>query len=492
MRNLIKMNTKKLFIHGEYKNANSNKLFTTINPASNQVICQVQEAGSEDIDLAVVSAKKGFAIWSKMTGAERGAVLKKAANLLRARNQEIAELEVMDTGKPIQEANVVDILSGADSIDYFAGVAPSIHGNHFDLGGSFAYTRREPLGVCAGIGAWNYPIQIACWKSAPALACGNSMIFKPSELTPLSAYKLAEIYKEAGLPDGVFNLVQGGEQTGKLLTKHRGIQKISFTGEVDTGKKILADIANTMKHTTMELGGKSPLIIFEDADVHNAVAGAMMANFYTQGEVCSNATRVFVAKSIKKQFLELLLEKTKKMIIGDPTHPDTQVGALISEEHLQKVLYYIKQGKKEGAKLLVGGNRVYPKNCEQGFFVEPTVFDHCQDSFTIVQEEIFGPVMSVLEFDDQDEKGVIARANNTIYGLSSGVFTKNIQRGHRVAAALEAGICWINNYNVTPIEMPFGGYKHSGIGRENSLAAIQHYTQLKSVYVEMGNVDCPY
>lgn len=486
------METKKLFINGSYQSSHSNEIFETINPATSEIICKIQVANSEDIDLAVASAEEGFKKWSQMTGAARGEILKKAARILRDRNQELAELETLDVGKPIQESSVVDILSGADAIDYFAGIAPAIHGDHFDLGGSFAYTRREPLGVCAGIGAWNYPIQIACWKSAPALACGNSMIFKPSELTPLTSYKLAEIYQEAGLPDGVFNIVQGGEKTGKLLTKHPNIRKISFTGEVNTGKKILADIANTIKHTTMELGGKSPLIIFGDADLNNAVAGAMMANFYTQGEVCSNATRVFVAKSIKDIFIKTLVERVQRMKIGNPMDLATQVGALISKEHLEKVLYYIEKGKEEGAKLLVGGNRVYPNGLEKGFFVEPTVFGDCQDSFTIVKEEIFGPVMSILEFDDNDEESVIQRANNTPYGLSSGVFTKDIQRAHKVAAKLEAGICWINNYNITPIEMPFGGSKHSGIGRENSLAAIQHYTQLKSVYVELGDVDCPY
>ncbi len=487
------MDEKKLFIHGENKDAyHKERVFTTINPAKNEVICNVQVAGKEDIDLAVDSARQGFAVWSKMTGTERAVILKKAAQLLRRQNREIANLEVLDTGKPIQEAAAVDVLSGADAIDYFAGIAPTIHGDHFDLGDSFVYTRREPLGVCAGIGAWNYPIQIACWKSAPALACGNTMIFKPSELTPLTTYKLAEIYCEAGVPKGVFNLVQGDETTGRLITKHEGIQKVSFTGEVETGKKILADIADTMKHTTMELGGKSPLMIFADADLNNAVSGAMMANFYTQGEVCSNATRVFVAKSIKEKFIAALLERTARMKIGDPMHPDTQVGALISEEHLEKVLSYIEQGKKEGANLLIGGKRVFPQNCEKGFFVEPTVFSDCKDDFVITKEEIFGPVMSVLEFDDEDEQGVLKRANNTPYGLSSGIFTKNIQRAHRISAGLEAGVCWINNYNLTPIEMPFGGVKHSGLGRENSLVAVQHYTQLKSVYVEMGDVDCPY
>jgi betaine-aldehyde dehydrogenase len=425
-----------------------------------------------------------------MGGTARGRVLNEAQRILRARNRELAELEVLDCGKPIQEAEVVDVLSGADCLEYYAGLAASLHGEHVDLGGDFFYTRREPLGVCAGIGAWNYPIQIACWKSAPALACGNAMIFKPAELTPLSALKLAEIYTEAGLPDGVFNVVQGFAATGQALTRHPGIAKVSLTGEVGTGKKVMADAAQTLKHVTLELGGKSPLIVFDDADLEQAVNGALLANFYTQGEVCSNGTRVFVQEKLHDAFLARLVEKTKSLKIGDPLDPATQVGALISKEHCEKVLGYIERGRSEGATLAVGGGRPAAPALARGNFVEPTIFAGCRDDMAIVREEIFGPVMSVLRFKDEGE--VIARANATPFGLSAGVFTRNLARGHRVVAKLEAGTCWINTYNVTPIAMPFGGVKQSGIGRENGQAAIEHYTQLKSVYVAMNAIESPY
>ena len=425
-----------------------------------------------------------------MSGAQRGRVLNRAVQLLRLRNDEIAALEVADTGKPISEAIDVDVASGADCIEYFAGAAATIHGDHFDLGASWAYTRREPLGVCVGIGAWNYPVQIACWKSAPALACGNSMVFKPAELTPLTAMVLAEIYSEAGLPDGVFNVVQGDARVGRALTAHPGVAKVSLTGEVGTGRSVMADAARTLKHVTLELGGKSPLIVFDDANIDNAVSAAMMANFYTQGEICSNGTRVFVHRSIINVFLEKLVARVQAMKIGDPTDPSVHVGALISADHMNKVLGYVAAGVAEGARLLCGGTRPADGSLASGNFVVPAVFAECTDNMSIVREEIFGPVMAVLTFDDEAE--VVARANDTEFGLAAGVFTRDIQRAHRVVAALEAGTIWINNYNITPIEVPFGGYKQSGIGRENSLAAINHYTQLKSVYVEMGDVDAPY
>jgi betaine-aldehyde dehydrogenase len=413
--------------------------------------------------------------------------MKRAADLLRARNAELARLETLDTGKPIQETSVVDVISGADCLDYFAGLAGGLAGEHIDLGPSaMGYTRREPLGIVAGIGAWNYPIQIACWKSAPALACGNAMIFKPAELTPLTAAKLAEIYTEAGLPDGVFNVVQGMAETGRALTRHPQIAKVSLTGEVGTGKAVMADAAPTLKHVTLELGGKSPLIVFEDADLDDAVSGALLANFYSAGEVCSNGTRVFVHRAVKDAFLAKLKARVEKMTLGDPLDPKTQVGALISEEHMTKVLGYIERGKKEGAKVLTGGRRA-PRD---GWFVEPTVFDGCSDDMAIVREEIFGPVMTVLSFAAEDE--VIQRANDTEYGLAAGVFTRDLTRGHRVIARLEAGTCWINHYNVTPIELPFGGVKRSGLGRENGKAAIEHYSQLKSVYVGLAPVQAPY
>jgi len=480
----------RLYIGGRAVDSSSGEVFDNLNPATGDILCRVQAAGAADIDRAVASAREGFETWSRMTGAQRGRILMNAVSLLRARRDELARLEVLDTGKPIAEATTVDIDSGADAIEYFAGLAAGISGQHFDLGGAFAYTRREPLGICAGIGAWNYPLQIACWKAAPALACGNAMIFKPSELTPLTALKLAEIFTQAGVPDGVFNVVQGKGPTGHALATHPGIAKVSLTGSVPTGKRVMADAAGTLKQVTMELGGKSPLIVFGDADLKNAVSAAMLANFYTQGEVCSNGTRVFVEEGIHDAFLQQLVERTARMRVGDPLDPETDVGALISEAHMEKVLGYIEAGRKEGARLVFGGERVTEGRLERGFFVRPAIFDGCTDGMRIVREEIFGPVMSILTFRDEDE--VVARANDTEFGLAAGVFTRDIARAHRVVARLQAGTCWINNYNVTPIEMPFGGYKQSGIGRENSHAAIEHYTQLKSVYVELGDVQAPY
>ncbi|MEX2622151.1 MAG: betaine-aldehyde dehydrogenase [Acidimicrobiia bacterium] len=486
----MKLPEQKLFFDGKYQDATSGETFETINPATGEVICAVQHAGSDDVDRAVKSARTGFETWRSLSGAERGRILNNAVALLRSRNEELARIEVLDTGKPFQEAIAVDVLSGADAIEYYAGLAASIHGETFQLANSWIYTRREPLGVCVGIGAWNYPIQIACWKSAPALACGNSMVFKPAELTPLTALKLAEIYSEAGLPDGVFNVVQGDYRTGEALVAHPGVAKVSLTGEVGTGKIVMANAAATLKNVTLELGGKSPLIIFDDADLDNAISAALMANFYTQGEVCSNGTRVYVHEEIHDEFIDRLVTRTSKMKLGDPMDPETHVGALISQEHLDKVLSYIEAGKTSGAKLVIGGNRPTDPALAGGYFVEPTVFDACTDDMKIVREEIFGPVMAVLTFRDEDD--VITRANDTEYGLAAGVFTRDIQRAHRVVARLEAGTTWINNYNVTPIEMPFGGYKQSGIGRENSLTTINHYTQVKSVYVEMGDVEAPY
>jgi len=465
--------------------------FASINPATGEVLGYVTAAGAAQVNAAVRAAQKAQAGWGGMTGTERARVLRRAADLLRSRNQELAELETRDTGKPIQETRVVDVASGADCFEYFAGLAQSLSGEHIDLGTqAFGYTRREPLGVVAGIGAWNYPLQIACWKAAPALACGNAMIFKPAELTPFTAVKLQEVLLEAGVPPGVFQVVQGFADTGRLLTRHPDIRKVSLTGEVGTGKAVMSDAAQTLKNVTLELGGKSPLILFEDAKLDNAVAGALLANFYSSGQVCSNGTRVFVHRSIKAAFLERLVKRVGAMRIGDPMDPETQVGALVSEQHMHKVLYYIDRGRAEGARVLTGGMRVTTGELGKGYFVAPTVFDNCRDDMTIVREEIFGPVMSVLEFEDEQE--VIERANATEFGLAAGVFTNDLTRAHRVIARLQAGTCWINQYNVTPIELPFGGVKLSGLGRENGRAAIEHYTQLKSVYVAMGDVDAPY
>lgn len=477
-------------IGGQYR-PHGGATFTTSNPATGEVLAEIEIAGEAEVEAAVAAARTGQKRWAAMTGAERGRILMRAVALLRARNDELARLETLDTGKPIQETSVVDVLSGADCLEYYAGLAASLSGEHVDLGPSaFGYTRREPLGIVAGIGAWNYPLQIACWKSAPALACGNAMIFKPAELTPLTALKLAEIYAEAGVPEGVFSVVQGFADTGRLLTRHPAIAKVSLTGEVGTGKKVMVDAAGTLKYVTLELGGKSPLIVFDDADLDDAVSGALLANFYSAGEVCSNGTRVFVQEKVRPAFLEKLKERVAKMVVGDPLDPATQVGALISPEHMEKVLGYIEKGKAEGAALLAGGHRVTTGALGKGCFIAPTVFDGCTEAMSIVREEIFGPVMAVLSFKDEDE--VIVRANDTDFGLAAGVFTKDLARGHRVIAQLQAGTCWINAYNITPIELPFGGAKQSGLGRENGKAAIEHYTQLKSVYVNLGRVEAPY
>jgi betaine-aldehyde dehydrogenase len=316
------------------------------------------------------------------------------------------------------------------------------------------------------------------------------MIFKPAELTPFTAVKLEEIFLEAGVPPGVFQVVQGFADTGRLLTRHPDIRKVSLTGEVGTGKAVMSDAAQTLKHVTLELGGKSPLIIFDDAKLDNAVSGALLANFYSSGQVCSNGTRVFVHRSVKAAFLERLVKRVNAMRIGDPLDPATQVGPMVSEQHMHKVLSYLERGRAEGARVLTGGARVTTGTLGKGYFVAPTVFDNCRDDMAIVREEIFGPVMSVLEFEDEQE--VVERANATEFGLAAGVFTNDLTRAHRVIARLQAGTCWINQYNVTPIELPFGGVKLSGLGRENGRAAIEHYTQLKSVYVAMGDIDAPY
>lgn len=479
------------YIDGGYADAASGESFTTINPATGEKLATIQQAGRADVDRAVASAQHGQKKWAALSGLERGRILSKAVGILRSRNDELAELEVRDTGKPLQEANCVDIQTGADVIEYFAGLAGKIEGKYQDLGdGNFFYTRQEPLGVCAGIGAWNYPMQIAMWKSAPALAAGNAMIFKPSEETPLTAVKLAEIYTEAGLPNGVFNVIQGDARVGEMLTSHPDIRKISFTGECGTGKKVMAASATSLKQVTVELGGKSALILFEDTPLDAAVSAAMLANFYTQGEVCTNGTRVFVQDAIYEDFCAELKIRTEAMIIGDPMNPATQVGSLISQQHLQKVMGYIESAKDTGATLLCGGKQLIENGLDKGAFVQPTVFTDCNDQMSHVRDEIFGPVMAVLRFSDEAE--AIARANNTDYGLAAGVYTRDISRAHRVIAQLEAGICWINAWGASPAEMPVGGYKLSGVGRENGEQTLYQYTQTKSIYVQLEAMQRPY
>ena len=480
-----------LYIHGDHVESSSGETFNSINPANGEVIATIGQASEDDVEKAILSAEKGFSEWSQMSAFERGRILLKAVKILRERNDELAELEVIDCGKPLQEANCVDIETGADVIEYYAGLAPALQGSQQDLDSdTFFISKREPLGVCAGIGAWNYPIQIACWKSAACLAAGNSMVFKPSEETPLSVLKLAEIYTEAGMPAGVFNVDQGDYRVGQFLTRHPRIAKVSFTGESETGKKVMSDASGTLKEVTLELGGKSPLIVFNDANLDNAVSGALLANFYTQGEICTNGTRVFVQSEIYDEFLKIACKRSEKIKIGNPLNLDTQMGALISQEHLDKVMGYIEKAKKSNSKLLIGGDRFISDETKNGFFVEPTIFADCNDKDPHVIDEIFGPVMSVLRFNDESE--VIGRANETKFGLAAGVFTQDISRAHRVINQLQAGICWINSWGDSPAEMPVGGYKESGIGRENGPETLKSYTQLKSVFVRLNDVESPY
>ena len=474
------------FINGKYVEDTNGTVIDVIYPASGEKIAQVHSATEAVIEFAMSSARQAQSKWAAMTGTERGRILRRAADIMRERNHDLSVLETFDTGKPYQETSVVDATSGADALEYFGGMAATLTGEHIQLGEDWVYTRREPLGVCVGIGAWNYPTQIASWKGAPALACGNTMVFKPSETTPLCALKVAEILHEAGAPAGVYNVIQGLGDVGAALVADDRVDKVSLTGSVPTGRKVYASAAAGIKHVTMELGGKSPMIVFEDADIENAVSGAILGNFYSSGQVCSNGTRVFVHKDIKEAFLNRLAERLKSAVIGDPQDPDTSFGPMVSARQLEIVESYIAKGQDEGARLVCGGKRLE----RSGFYIEPCVFADVTDDMTIAREEIFGPVMAVLDFEDEDD--VMARANATEFGLAAGVFTADLTRAHRVAAGFQAGTCYINTYNDAPVEAPFGGSKLSGVGRENSKAAIAHYSQLKSVYVRMGDLEAPF
>ncbi|WP_460273599.1 betaine-aldehyde dehydrogenase [Celeribacter sp. ULVN23_4] len=474
------------YINGRYVEDTAGAELNSTYPATGEVIAKLHAATPAVVELALASADAARAGWAAITGTERGRILRRAAEIIRDRNHELSVMETYDTGKPLQETLIADAASGADCLEYFGSLAAGLTGEHIQLGADFAYTIREPLGLCVGIGAWNYPTQIACWKAGPALACGNTMVFKPSEVTPLGALKLAEILTEAGLPDGVFNVVQGYGEVGGALVEDARVAKVSLTGSVPTGRKVYAAAAAGMKHVTMELGGKSPLIIFDDASIEDAISAAINGNFYSSGQICSNGTRVFVQKGILPKFLDRLKERTAKAVIGDPLDEATNFGPMVSQGQLNITLNYIAKGVEEGATLVTGGKA----HMNGGLFIEPTVFSDVTDDMTIAREEIFGPVMSVLPFETEEE--VMARANNTDFGLAAGVFTSDLTRAHRVVKAFEAGTCWINTYNLTPIEMPFGAVKSSGVGRENGHAAIEHYSEVKSVYVGLSPVEAAF
>ncbi len=475
------------YIDGQYVEDTDGATIDVVYPATGERIAQLHAATPAIVEMALNSAKAAQAKWAAMTGTERGRILRRAADIMRERNHDLSVLETHDTGKPLQETLVADATSGADALEYFGGLAASLTGEHIPLGGGdFVYTIRQALGVCVGIGAWNYPTQIACWKGAPALACGNTMVFKPSETTPLSALQVAEILTEAGAPNGVYNVIQGYGAVGASLVTDPRVAKVSLTGSVPTGRRVYAAAAEGMKHVTMELGGKSPMIVFDDADIENAVSGAILGNFYSSGQVCSNGTRVFVHTAIKDAFLARLCERLETAKIGDPMDETVTFGPMVSENQMNIALGYVQKGKAEGARLVYGGARLD----RDGYYMQPTVFADVTDDMSIAKEEIFGPVMSVLDFETEAE--VMARANNTEFGLAAGVFTNDLTRAHRVVAGFEAGTCYINTYNLAPVEAPFGGSKMSGVGRENSKLAINHFSEMKTVYVSMNDVEAPY
>ena len=474
----------KSYYGGQYRDGGVSS-FEKRYPATGEVIGQVELATSAMLDEAVAMAQEAQKPWAKRSVQDRGQILIKCAHALREANEDLSRLEVQDVGKVYAEAVSADVPSGPDVLEYMGAAIMTYHGTQHEWPGAIGFTRRIPLGVCAGIGAWNYPVQIALWKSSPALAMGNAFILKPSEMTPLSALKIVEIMEEAGLPKGLLNVLQGDYSLGSAICNHPGIAKVSLTGGVETGKKIIAQSAESLKRVTLELGGKAPLILFDDCDLDKAAATAMDANFYTAGEVCSNATRVFIHRPIAEEILSRMKTMTEAMTVGDPMADDVQMGALISETHLEKVLSYVGQGVAEGATLVTGGDRVHPQGFEQGYYMRPTILSDCTDEMAVVREEIFGPVMSVLIFDDEEE--AVARANATHFGLGAGLFTRDLSRAHRVADQLEAGNVWINTYNLIPPDMPFGGVKQSGFGRESSHYAFEAYSDVRATYIALDD-----
>ncbi len=477
----------KMLIGGQWTEAVSGDTFETLNPSTGAVLARVSAGDSEDIKRAVAAARKAFESgpWPKMTASQRGRLLLKLADLIEQNAEELALLETLDNGKPIKYSRGGDVPLTADHFRYFAGWATKIEGNTIPVSvpNMFTYTLREPVGVVGQIIPWNFPLQMAAWKLAPALACGNTAILKPAEQTPLTALRLGELICEAGFPDGVVNVVPGfGETAGAALVAHPGVDKIAFTGSTEVGKKIAQVCAGNLKKVTLELGGKSPNIIFPDADLKFAVRGALNAIYFNQGEVCTAGSRLFVHSSVYDQVLSGLTDAANKMKLGQGIDPTTELGPLVSQEQLERVTSYVETGKREGAALRAGGMRP-DGDLAAGYFLRPTVFDQVRDDMTIAREEIFGPVVVALPFEDVEE--VAARANASIYGLAAGVWTSDVKKAHKVAAALKAGVVWVNTYNQFDAAAPFGGYKQSGYGREMGHAVLDAYTQIKTVWINL-------
>jgi len=474
----------KLLINGEWVEAA--KTFDTINPATGERLTQVAEASAADVDRAVAAArtafeKSGKGAWRSISASERGRLLWKLADLVEENLEEFAELETLDNGKPIFESRYVDMPMVIDVLRYYAGWATKIHGetvNTFD--NAFTYTLREAVGVVGAIVAWNFPLLLASWKLGPALACGNTVVLKPAEQTPLTALRLGELVAEAGFPAGVLNIITGGPETGKALVAHAGVDKVAFTGSTVVGKEIMRSAADTLKRVTLELGGKSPNIVFADSDIDSAVKGAINGIFYGKGEVCNAGSRLFLETKVQDEFLGKLVERTKKLVPGDPLDPKTRLGAIVSQQQMQQILGYIETGKSEGAQLIAGGKRATVGD-GNGFFIEPTIFGGVKNDMTIAREEIFGPVLATLAFDDVDQ--VAELANQNPYGLAAAIWTRDIKRAHALSRRLKAGTVWINTYGLMDAALPFGGYKQSGFGRDLGAQALESYTEVKTVWL---------
>jgi aldehyde dehydrogenase (NAD+) len=482
----VKLSPGQLLIDGRW--IEGSKTFETINPATGEMLTQIAEASQADVDQAVQAARKAFedrtGAWRKMSASERGRLIWKLADLVERNIDELAELESLDNGKPIFESRYVDMPMVIDVLRYYAGWATKIHGetvNTFET--AFTYTLREPVGVVGLIIPWNFPLLLASWKLGPALATGCTIVMKPAEQTPLTTLRFGQLAIEAGIPAGVLNILTGGPETGKAMVRHPGIDKIAFTGSTSVGKEIMKGSADTLKRITLELGGKSPNIVFADSDIDGAVKGAINGIFYGKGEVCNAGSRLFVESKVRDEFLEKLVGRAKKMQPGDPLDPKTRLGAIVSQEQMKTVLGYIEAGKKEGAKLRAGGNRASVDG-GNGFFLEPTIFGEVKNDMKIAQEEIFGPVLATLSFDDIDQ--VIEQANRNQYGLAAAVWTKDVKKAHTVSRQLKAGTVWINTYGLMDASLPFGGYKSSGFGRELGENAIEHYTEVKTVWMNLG------
>jgi acyl-CoA reductase-like NAD-dependent aldehyde dehydrogenase len=476
----------KLFIGGDWVDAADGGTLVSYNPATGEVLAEVAEAGAGDVDRAVAAARAAFeGPWRSMSAQERARMIWRLADAIDAHHDELARLESLDNGKPVREAQI-DIRLTAETYRYYAGWVTKLEGETIPVPGRVLnYTLREPVGVVGAIIPWNFPLLMAAYKVAPALACGNTVLLKPAEQTPLTALELATLAAEVGIPPGVLNVLPGrGETAGAALVRHPDVDKIAFTGSTPVGRQIMRTAADTLKKVSLELGGKSPNVVFADADLDAAARGSFSAIFYNSGQCCTAGSRLLVHESVHDELLERIAARASKMVPGDPLDPKTRFGPLVSQEQLDRVLSYIEKGRSEGAELVTGGARAPYGGEERGYWLEPTVFRGVQPEHTIAQEEIFGPVLATMPFSDDDE--AIALANRTIYGLAAGVWTSDVKKAHRFASEVQAGTVWINTYHPLNPASPFGGYKQSGFGRELGRHALDLYTQVKSVWVDLN------